>query len=234
MKKNQCVFLICMAVVLTSCLENGNKTFVLPDVVYATPIEDVIPAELLEDIEGYMSIYKGKTPPDIEGVYLVNPDELVYTSDGVFQPGRIFADDLFKFSSQNSATNIVTYASKQANSEQSSEKVSVSGTKENFTAYFIATGTSNDIYVKTSTVISGAKTSAGIQNYQMAFIMLEKGADPNGKLMDVNEFRIFKDGNGLASNSTWEEVSKVKTVNALKNTDLTKPSIFESNKQTER
>ncbi len=98
----------------------------------------------------------------------------------------------------------MTYASKQgSSSEGSSDEVTVSGSNDDFTAYFISTGTNSGISFKTATVISGTKTSSGIKNYLNAFILLEKGADPNGKLMGVNEFRIFKDNNNLASNTTW-------------------------------
>jgi len=222
----------CSPFFLFSCLENADKTLVLPNVVYATPIKEVIPEALLTDIEKYMPIYEGATPPNIEGIYLVSPGTLVYTSDGIYDPGKVFADEIIRFSGQNGATNIVTYAGKQASSEDSSELVSVSGTNENFTAYFIATGTSVGISTKTSTVISGTMTASGIQYYKMAFIMLEKGADPDKKLMDVNAYRIFRDGDDLASNTTWTTASKVKSINVSVNQGLTKYSIYQSSKNT--
>lgn len=222
----------CSPAFLFSCLENADKTLVLPNVVYATPINQVIPDTLLASIEDSMPIYEGTTPPNIEGAYLVSPETLVYTSDGIYDSGKVFADEIIRFSGQNGATNIVTYAGKQASSVDSSELVSVSGTHDNFTAYFIATGTTVGISTKTSTVISGTMTATGIQHYKMAFIMLAKGDDPDKKLMDVNAYRIFKDGDDLASNTTWTTASKVKSINVSVNQGLTKYSIYQSSKNT--
>jgi len=222
----------CSPFFLSSCLEDADKTLVLPNVVYATPIKQVIPDALLASIEDSMPIYEGTTPPKIDGVYLASPLTLVYTSDGQFEPGYIFINDTIKFSNQNGATNIVTYNSKTSYSADSSELVSVSGTNENFTAYFIATGTSSGIRTKTSTVISGTMTTAGILHFKMAFIMLDKGADPDEMLMDVNAYRIFKDGDDLASNTTWDAASKAKSIKTLINQNFTKYSIYQSNKST--
>ncbi|MGC3978544.1 MAG: hypothetical protein QM751_10145 [Paludibacteraceae bacterium] len=221
MKKNKIFLLICsLLVCFTSCLKDGDETLVLPNVVYAIPIDDVVPVELQSQIDDYMPIYKGSTPPDITGVYLVDPDVLVYTSDGVFSPGKIFADDLFRFDNQNTSTNVLTYANRQGDSaESSSDYVSVSGKGSDFTAYFLTTGTSNNIAIKTATIISGTKTKDGIKNYYTSFVMLEKGSDPKGLLMDEDEFRIFKDNDGLASNSVWNTGSQVKRKNVSENTN---------------
>lgn len=222
----------CSPFVLLSCLEDADKTLVLPNVVYATPIKEVIPEALLTDIEKYMPIYEGTTPPNIEGVYLINPTTLVYTSDGQFKQGDSFNDKIIKFSNQNGATNIVAYDSRESSSADSSELVSVNGTNDNFTAYFIAIGTTAGISTKTSTVISGTMTTSGIQDIKYAFIMLDKGADPDKKLMDVNAYRIFKDGDDLAANTTWATASKVKSIQISANQGLTKYSIYQSNKST--
>lgn len=64
-------------------------------------------------------------------------------------------------------------------------------------------GTSSGIYTKTALVISGTKTSTGIQGIRYAFVMVEKGDDPDSKLMDEGVFRVFEDGNGTALLTTW-------------------------------
>ena len=52
----------------------------------------------------------------------------------------------------------------------------------------------------------------------MAFIMLDK-YDPMHKIMDVNEYRIFKDSDGLAVNNNWNSKALL-----LKNGDADRPS----------
>ena len=48
----------------------------------------------------------------------------------------------------------------------------------------------------------GTKSSSGIRNLEYAFVMVEKGDDPNHKLMEEGVFRVFKDKDGLAANAS--------------------------------
>jgi hypothetical protein len=54
-----------------------------------------------------------------------------------------------------------------------------------------------------SNFISGTLTSSGISDFHSAFIMLEKGPDPSNKLVAVNTYRVFKDGDNLAERYNW-------------------------------
>ena len=40
-------------------------------------------------------------------------------------------------------------------------------------------------------------TSAGIKDLYYSFVMIDKN-DPNNHLMDIGDYRVFKDGDGLA------------------------------------
>lgn len=79
----------------------------------------------------------------------------------------------------------------------------ISGEDGNFTVYFNTVGETDDIYTKTALVISGTKTSSGIRDLKYAFVMVEKGPDPNHELMEEGIFRVFKDSDGLAVNATF-------------------------------
>ncbi|MBV5314030.1 MAG: hypothetical protein JZU47_12085 [Prolixibacteraceae bacterium] len=207
MNKLRSLLFICLTVSLSSCLTDDNETLVLPKVMYAKPIEEVVPLAIQQQLKVYMPIYAGTTPPDIEGTYLINPDALVYTSDGQYYVGKVFTDETIMFSGQNSVTNMIAYKTKQGAVSESSDDVSVSGSDDNFTAYFNTVGEYDDKVTtfKTATIISGTISPSGIRNLTSAFVMLEKN-DPNKILMAVNDYRIFKDGNGLASNTTWTSV----------------------------
>lgn len=196
---------------MVSCLKDGEETLVLPKVVYATPIDEVIPTTIQSKIETYMPIYKGSNPPNIEGTFLVSTMVLVYTSDGEYSVGDAFSDETLTFSNQNGATNLLTYSMKQASSVGSSSDVSVSGSGNNFSAYFVTTGTTDNISFKTATVITGNITTSGIENYQEAFVLLEKGSDPDNKLMAVDTYRVFKDNDGLASKTSLTKSKKLET-----------------------
>lgn len=189
---------------LTSCLKDDVDTLVLPPLRYALPIGDVVPSDILSEIEKYMPIYEGDTPPEIEGVYVINPNELVVASAEDLAPGIVISNDTVKFSNQNAKTNVITFERKQKTENEFSDFVSLVGSDNNFTAYFNADGTTTEgINYKTATVISGTMTANGIKDYYKAFIITEKDADPNKVLFPAKAFRIFKDGNALAENTSW-------------------------------
>jgi hypothetical protein len=150
-----------------------------------------------------MTIYRGNTPPNIENSYLVNNNILISSNLDEDKEGSKFLDEYIRFINQ-SKLNVVTFESIQGNSTSTSNSVSISGTYNNFTAYFTETTMSKeDNYTcKTTTVISGELTSAGIKNFTYAFLMLEKN-DPNTKLVPIGTIRVFKDSDGLAAKAQW-------------------------------
>lgn len=172
-------------------------------------INEIVPPDLLAKLRPHMPIYNGTTPPLVNGTYLCNPSVMTYSSiDGDMDEGYNFADMLFRFLNQNTANNTLDYEEKQGEAQSSGKGYFISGSGVNFTVFFNITGTSYGIHIKTATVISGTKSGSGISNYRYAFLLLEKGADPDDKLVDVGTIRVFKDGNELASNANWSNVSK--------------------------
>lgn len=167
-------------------------------------INEVVPTEMQEKIKGYMPIYNGSTPPNVMGTYLCSPMLLIGSSiSGDLDGNTKYADDLFKFSNQNFTNNTLDYDSRQGTSVDSGRGYFISGSGDNFTVFFNTTGTSSGIYNEAATVISGTKTAQGIKNYTYAFVLTKKGSDPEEILVPVGTFRVFKDEDGLAANSSW-------------------------------
>ena len=204
MKKHLFLLIVVAAVSLTSCLRDGIDTIALP---FGKIPNGVIPQEIRDQFEEYMPIYEGVTPPDITGEYLCHPDLLVFSSDGQYYPGYQFSPLYFAFYDQT-PSGMAAYKEHQVNSFVEAPEVYVVGSGNNFTAYFISHGIRNDnngnweATYKMSNIISGTITEDGIVDYRSAFIMLEKD-DPYHRLMDVNEYRIFEDGDGLVVNYDW-------------------------------
>jgi len=164
----------------------------------------VIPDEIYNDFTGKMPIYTGTTPPDITGQYTANSITLVGSSiSGDAIGSTTWADYYIAFI--KGADGKLSYRERQGDSESGSDNVVVEivGSGNNFTAYFVATGVSNGISTKMSTLISGTLTSSGISNFHYSFVLLEKGPDPQGKLIPVNAYRVFKDGDGQSPRYTW-------------------------------
>jgi hypothetical protein len=211
MKKIKIILWLCLPLLIFSCLKEDNETLVLNQI---NQIDKVIPVQYRLEMEEYMPFYNGKTPPNIEGIYLISKDKLVYSSDGLLRTGFIFSDLYLKFSSQDEKSNILSYASKAGNSSDESDSVFIIGSDDNFTVYFISTGTSYGIYTKEANVISGTITSSGIRNIYQGFVMLDKGSDIKNKVIDVGTFRILTDGDSLAENSIWNKSTKITDVNS--------------------
>ncbi len=171
-------------------------------------IDSVVPEDIQDKMAAYIPIYKGVNPPNIEGDYLISPFITVYCEDqgnGGYDPGEYVTERYIRFSNQNSTTNTLDYESRTVTSSSYNEGKGafISGSGNDFTAFFNTEGTSSDIYTKTALVISGTKTDAGIANLYYAFIMVEKGYDPNGIIMKEGVFRVFKDEDALAENYSW-------------------------------
>lgn len=183
-------------------------------------IEEIVPPTVLAEMKPYITIYEGNTPPNIEGVFFLDPQETVFCQDfpngkedGSFTPGYIVISKYIKFSNQNNTIRTLDYMEKDnSEGENASSAVGsgafITGNNNNFTVYMNTEGTARGIRYKEALVISGTKTSFGISNLRYAFVMVEKGDDPDNKIMKVGFFRVFKDKDGLASAVDWPADSK--------------------------
>ncbi len=66
-------------------------------------IDDVVPEDIQDKMEPYIPIYKGNTPPNVEGEYLISQFVTVYCEDqneGGYNPGDYVNDTLLNFNCQ--------------------------------------------------------------------------------------------------------------------------------------
>lgn len=167
-------------------------------------LDDVVPQEIQEKLSEYIPIYRGVNPPNVEGTVLVEPFVAVYCEDGGYEPGDVVASNYIRFSNQNTTLNTLDFEAKDDYSSYSIGRGAfVCGSGSRFTAFFNTEGVTDGIENKTALVISGEKTENGIKNLHYAFIMVEKGEDPDGLLMQEGYFRVFKDEDGLSENTAW-------------------------------
>lgn len=178
-------------------------------------IETVVPPAILDKLKPYIPIYEGVSPPVVNGAYIFEPMIAVYCEDGVYSPGTEVNSQTIRFSNQNNSKLTLDYDGKSDGITEKSTGVYVSGSGDNFTAYFNTVGTSQGISTKTALVISGTKASTGIRNIRYAFVMVEKGSDPEHKLMAEGVFRVFKDRDELAQNTNWSALKSLRNNNSL-------------------
>ena len=157
-------------------------------------LEEVVPPDILADVDDYMPINRGINPPIIEGTYYAEPLITVYCSDFGYDPGDEVLPIYLKFSNQNTKNNTLDiYQYDDWDQWLEGKGAFISGSGNDFTAYFNTEGEDGDIYMKTALVISGTWTSSGIKNLYFAAIMVDKRNDIEGELMEIGTFRIYTD-----------------------------------------
>lgn len=173
-------------------------------------ITQEIPQEYLSKMSAYMPIYSGSTPPNIEGTYNLSKQIMVYNSDpnSSYQAGKKFVDYVSEFTKQDMTANTVQYRYEERNANgplSSSEIVEakVLGQNNTFTIFTVTKANYTDgAWTKNATILSGAMTNSGIKDFYRGILMLDK-YDPNSNLMNIGDFRIFKDEDGLSEPTTW-------------------------------
>lgn len=173
-------------------------------------LTQVIPDELRDQFDDYIPIYDGSNPPSIEGEFLISPYELIFDSTNGYSPGSLFSDRYVKFYNQDMVNNTIDFRGKQANSESTGSGCFISGEGGYFSVFFNTEGithcSSYDVYLKQAVVISGIKTDEGIKDLYYGFIFVEKSDDPNEELINVGDFRSFKDSDGISYPTSWTSV----------------------------
>ncbi len=167
-------------------------------------IEQVVPDDIRQKMEPYIPIYDGTNPPNVEGCYLIEPFETVYCEDNGFSPGTLVVPSYINLTGQSKENTIdMEECSSDFESYSIGEGAFISGEGKNFTIFFNTIGTTYGIENRTALLISGTKATGGIKNLRYAFVMVEKGDDPEGILMKEGVFRVFQDKDGMSYSDTW-------------------------------
>ena len=165
-------------------------------------INQVIPEDILDQMDDYIPIYEGGNPPNVEGQYLISPVAITYDGTNQYEIGDVFTDIYCQFLNQDMAHNTLDYNEKTGSSTSTGTGAFISGEGNRFSVFFNTEGVSvfsdYSINIKTALVISGIKTSEGIKDVYYAFVLVDKGDDPSHHIIDIGGFRVFKDSDGLS------------------------------------
>ena len=169
-------------------------------------ITQVIPDTLLKKVESYVTFYDGVTPPNVEGVYYLDPQVLVKSNLTNDTPGKTYNSQYHRYSNQNSSKRTIDmlYVSVSEKEYQKGSGAFISGYDDKFTIYFNCTGKNGDVPFKQAIVVSGIVTDDGVKDLQWAFVMIEKGSDPKHTVVEPGTIRSFKDSDGFSERkSEW-------------------------------
>lgn len=210
--------LLCSALFMNGCKKND------PEPGLSAKIQQIVPADLLSTMKTQgMPINAGKTPPNIEGIFISSPHTLVTTYDGdSYKPGYEFIDFILKFSGQNSTEGSVSVDTKTGSTTSTGIGGFVSGSGNKFTLFAEVNLTNGNATAKQIRVFSGEITSTGIKDFYSTLVIKEKN-DPSNLLIGVGKMRILKDGDGLASKrSSFREAALPDAVNRANHSDSEK------------
>ena len=168
-------------------------------------IPSVIPEDLREQVEDFIPIYDGVTPPNVEGAYYMNPEILVKSTLTYDSPGSGFSPEYMNFTNQDMEKNTIDMTRVQGGGSEwmKGSGAFISGYDNSFTIYFNMLGESSGVPITTAIVVSGIKSDNGIKNLSWAFILKEKGNDPNGWVVPVGTIRSFTDSDGMSESTAW-------------------------------
>lgn len=164
-------------------------------------LTSVIPAKYLNELKGYITIYEGDTPPNIEGLFLMKPLSLVKDSYDATIAGQ--APMYFEFSDQNPSKNTIRLRQEQNHATGSAYGAYICGSGSNFTVFLDISGKDGNYWWKIGTILSGTMTSNGIQNLRYAFVMLDNNDPKEEKIMKPGRWRVWKDGDGMSEFTSW-------------------------------
>ena len=199
------------------------------------PIKNVIPDEIVDQMDDYMPIHNGINPPVIEGQYVVSPNILVYSTHG-FSPGDKFADYYVMFYNQDIINNTLDFRAAEKFDDGSSSGTGtgafISGEGNDFSVFFNVDEetvySDYTIYTKKAVIISGTMTDNGIKDLYHAFVMLEKSSDPKSHLVPVGTYRVFKDKDGLSAFTNFFFTKASNRTRVLQNSPKKLPCISTS------
>lgn len=189
-----------------------------PNAGFSEEIKKLIPAEVIDVMrKNGMTIYEGKTPPRIEGIYLFSENILSGSSIEKDVIGKKYADYRFKFYEQDAATlslktSYKGYSSNSGNlvDEAEGRGSLISGNNNFFTVFSEDKGQNAKGATYTNLVVySGEHTPSGIKNLQYAIYLKEKN-DPNNTLIAVGSTRVFKDKDGISETRNSLRISAEK------------------------
>ena len=162
-------------------------------------VEDAIPRQVesflsQEDILALesvgMNIYKGSSPPKIEGSYLLTTLDVFY-DDLNSKPPDAMAHYTYIFKNQIAGKISVSFSAPATNDSATDLGGYVSGNGDCFNVFVEIKGTDDQCNYTMPSIFTGCLTGNGIIEWQWGFVMGEKVGATCDKMLDQCHKRIF-------------------------------------------
>jgi len=162
-------------------------------------IEDFYSSDIVDALDNLdFDINTGNNPPNIEGVYFVSPSILQASSVPGDTPGIQFPDITMNFSNQDSDNLTIDFTGDSGPEVYDGDGSFISGDNNRFSVFLIINVTSGGQTAETTFAISGQLGDDGIENVQVAVLMLDDNGDPGDYFIENNTGRVLYDEDGFS------------------------------------
>ncbi len=200
--------IVVLTLLLTGCTIK-REVIVPAGSDFSTDIQRLVPLSTIQKVrELGVTIYDGRTPPNVEGIYLLARNYMTKSSvpDEASKPDG-FADYKLRIYRQNQTNLTASLDTKTINQNNGNVISSATGQgtllagNGNFFSLFVvleSKETNGTTRSRSLQVFSGEITSSGIRDLQFTLFMLDDYGDINDDLIPVNTGRAFKDNDGFS------------------------------------
>ncbi|PXX31221.1 hypothetical protein [Arenibacter sp. ARW7G5Y1] len=176
-----------------------------------TSIEDFYTPELVRALDSLgFEMNLGNKPPKIEGTYHVKPMLLKSSSVPGDIVGSQFNNYEVTFSNQDNGKLTIDYFGDQGVEIDEGYGSFISGENDKFSVFLITTSDIGSYTADSAISLSGRIVEGGIENIQMAFVMLDNKENEGGVFIGNNTGRIVYDSDYFS-----EKVENTKELNSM-------------------
>ncbi|MDL5510357.1 hypothetical protein QSE00_00925 [Arenibacter sp. M-2] len=176
-----------------------------------TSIEDFYTPELVRALDSLgFEMNLGNKPPKIEGTYHVKPMLLKSSSVPGDIVGSQFNNYEVTFSNQDNGKLTIDYFGDQGVEIDEGFGSFISGENDKFSVFLITTSDIGSYTADSAISLSGRIVEGGIENIQMAFVMLDNKENEGGVFIGNNTGRIVYDSDYFS-----EKVENTKELNSM-------------------
>jgi hypothetical protein len=162
-------------------------------------IKNIVSDDILNTIEKLgMTIYEGKNPPDITGIFLEEPHTLKASNQENDEIGHVYNAWKFKLFNQNNQNLTISLEYKSGDTTGSSTTSFISGSGDNFSVFLKVISNKDGYTADMVRIISGKISDSGIVNCHIALFMVDDKGDPSDSFISNGTGRILYDSDGLA------------------------------------
>lgn len=173
----------------------------------AASLEDLFSEEVVQALEDLnFTVNQGVNPPSLEGTFFISPVILTDTNVETDVIGARFFDQRYTFFNQDNGQNTIDFDGVQLTlsgvvaSELEGTGSFISGNDDSFSIFLVVDNenVSSGAMAQIAYAITGAITTSGIVNFEIAIIMLDNMGNPTAEFIENGKGRRFIDEDGLS------------------------------------